>query len=593
MDREYIRRRLPEEPPAGLLSWAIKNCRDELGGDYMIFCNERIREPVPLEELMENVTVGKKIWAAHCTCTACNDDFHTDRIPGGLGFRMLDGEDGNLYNWPGVDAEPGTVVDVTENDTIICPNCFEECRVIAARSIRGGRTKQIKICTLQNIEGYTAIIYWLVSSTIHEDGWLSRNVEPDRAVVITERSGLVNYTHRVPAFMETAMGIQWVQTSTRTDAWDSMYHDWGSFNNRKQGAVVYNENLPDMDGTTGEKTGLRVWFENGGIRPLEYFKIWKKYHNVEALVVAGGYKMIEDAIRNNYYGYDAWFDAWLDLSKKKPHQMLGISRQSMKLLREKDCINKTWIKSWRRYCGLGGKMEDLAFFLLMEQTGKFAMDTALGLMEGYGDDVQKIFSYIHKQGLSRSEVGLLRDARRFAREIGGRELTEEQLWPRHLREAHDRLAQQRRAMVSKEEAEKYQKGFDQVIQKYGDIQWTDGELAVILPRDNGELVREGDVLRHCVGGYGRQHSNGESIILFIRHYRRPERSYYTLNISFRESEPREVQLHGYGNERHGEHKQYEHHIHKKVRDFVDTWEKTVLLPWWREQNKQKKERKTA
>lgn len=141
MDRDYIRRHLPEEPPEGMLNWAIDNCRDELGGDYMIYGNERIREPVTLEMLMENVSVGKKIWAAHCTCTACHEDFHTERIPGGMGFRMIEGEDGQLYNWPVFSDEPGTIVDVAENDTIICPNCFEECRVVAARSIRGGRTK--------------------------------------------------------------------------------------------------------------------------------------------------------------------------------------------------------------------------------------------------------------------------------------------------------------------------------------------------------------------------------------------------------------------------------------------------------------------
>lgn len=594
MDKEYIRRRLPEEPPKGMLRWALGNCRGELGGDYMIYRNERIREPVPLEEVMENVTVGKKIWAANCTCTTCQEDFYTDTIPGGRGFRMLEGEDGNLYNWPGELAEPGTVVEVAEGDFIICPNCFEKVRVVAARSIRGGRTKRIKVCTLQNVEGYTAIVYYLVRRTLHEDGWVDSDVEPDRAVVITEHFGRVYYTHRENGCMGLDKpGRMWAETKSKRDPSDLMYADWGSIRNKKVGAVVYKKQLPDMDGTTGEKTGLRAWFENAGAYPIEYFKIWKKHKNIEALVLAGGVSLLEDVIIDSSYGCESALDAFFDLSRKKPHQMLGLSKQTMKQMVRTGCLRKGPIENWRRYCRLGGKMTDEAFFRLQEKTGLQAMETAIELMEQYHDDVQKIFSYIHKQGLSRTEVGLLRDARRFARELGGGDLTGEQLWPRHLREAHDRLAQQRRLMVSKEEAAKYQKGFEEVLRKYGDIQWNDGVLAVILPKDNSELVREGDVLRHCVGGYGGSHSRGKSIIFFIRHYRRPERSYYTLNIRFGEGEPKEVQLHGYGNERHGPNKEYTHKIPRKVRDFVDRWESEVLLPWWREQNKQKKERKTA
>ena len=59
-----------------------------------------------------------------------------------------------------------------------------------------------------------------------------------------------------------------------------------------------------------------------------------------------------------------------------------------------------------------------------------------------------------------------------------------------------------------------------------------------------------------------------------------------------DGKPREVQLHGYGNERHGVNKEHSHKIPQKVRSFVDRWEKEILMPWWVEQNQQQKE-KTA
>ena len=102
---------------------------------------------------------------------------------------------------------------------------------------------------------------------------------------------------------------------------------------------------------------------------------------------------------------------------------------------------------------------------------------------------------------------------------------------------------------------------------------------MILPQTQEELIAEGNVLQHCVGGYADSHINGK-IILFVRHYRRPERSYYTLNVDMTGEQPRRIQLHGYGNERHGKSMEHRHSIPKKVLEFVDRWEKEVLLPQW-------------
>ena len=90
-----------------------------------------------------------------------------------------------------------------------------------------------------------------------------------------------------------------------------------------------------------------------------------------------------------------------------------------------------------------------------------------------------------------------------------------------------------------------------------------------------------------MGSYGYEHAGGKKIILFVRHHRRPERCYYTLNISFMGDRPKEVQLHGYGNERHGLNKQYSHKIPAKVRAFVDRWKNEILIPWFVSQKKEK------
>lgn len=118
------------------------------------------------------------------------------------------------------------------------------------------------------------------------------------------------------------------------------------------------------------------------------------------------------------------------------------------------------------------------------------------------------------------------------------------------------------------------------------LAWTDGRLCIVIPRSSAELAHEGRVLRHCVGTYSKSHVSG-SPIFFVRHYRRPERPYYTLNIGFTTGEPQRLQLHGYGNERHGPAKEYAHSIPRKVLDFCSRWEREILAPFWA--NKQRNE----
>lgn len=146
--------------------------------------------------------------------------------------------------------------------------------------------------------------------------------------------------------------------------------------------------------------------------------------------------------------------------------MLGISKKTMRSLQSKNRFTKDWLLPWNNYHRFGGKMQEREFYLLMERVGLTPMSTAIELMRTYGDDPKKIFAYLEKQGEPYA-VGLLRDARRFAWQLGNEEdgLTQEELWPRHLREAHDRLDEQLRIRRSGERANHYQQGFDKVLKR--------------------------------------------------------------------------------------------------------------------------------
>ena len=600
MDKEAVRRMLPEEPPEGLVDWARKKCKEDLGGEYCIWKSERVPVPPTMDYIMEhNALNPRKVWAADCTCTACNDWFITQKEPGEQAIRLATGEDGNCYTLdPGEPVDPYMGIEINrDGDRCLCPMCQSRIQVINERRIRGGRRKQIMVAAIQNVGAYTALIYWMVYRDIHETSYSEYGAYPADAFVLSEAGTLARYTkqRKAGSFTITHKPMsEWKICTNNADTIDSPYFSWGATNNKVVGAAIF-EKYPDLEGTTGEKTALVEYLKAGGYRPVAYLKWWRIQRNIENLCRQGQGKLVAGIVSESYsysYAIQSEAEKYLDLTKRKPHEMLGISKKEFRWLRETSTeLTTDSVQSWRKYQNANGRLGLVDFTRYCHEFTPSGINAAIQLMRLYGDaDIDKIYRYMTKGGLHPRETSILLDTRECMKKLYNRPLTSEELWPKYLHETHDRVHQTWLEECDKKRKEALLAGFQGVVDKYGNLQWTDGELSVILPKSNSELVNEGKVLRHCVGGYGNAHVEGRSVIFFIRRYRRPERPYYTLAINMT-GKPRESQLHGYGNERHGDKKQYTHRIPRKVRDFCDRWENEILLPWYAEQ--QKKGAKTA
>lgn len=607
MDKQWMRRQLPEQPPEKLRIWVKNNCRDELGGDMLIFNSERVPIMPGIQEIMEynDLRPRRWEWAARCTCTACGDDFITQKVKGVHGIRIATGEDGMAYT-----IEPGEntsgfecVEEAMEGEEIVCPLCNCDVRLVHASKLRGGRTKRIMVMDVENIAGYSTVFYWMFKRTVDEFGMGYIDAEPLYAYVLTECGGLVRYGHivRNGLFGVCDSCTEWFLMSRNDDSCGMIYRDWGSINGKKQGFYTYDK-VPDQEGCTGEKTGITEFITAGGGYAVAYLKYWRNHRNIENLCKAGQAALVAGIVRRAwqyYHSMTAEMEKYIDTSQKKPNRMLGLSKEEFKELRKGGIVlDVNTLDRFNSYKRAGGKLKLRGFMEMQKEFGAPGIGVAISVISMRpGMDLDKLSRYLQKAGVHPGEVRWLLDYWRMARDVyGGRELTQEELWPRNMRDAHDRMRQiqeDRHRMQREAEREALLGQFQEVIDKYGQLQWTDGELCILLPKCPDDLHREGQVLQHCVGAHSKRHIAGSDTIFFVRHYRRPERSYYTLDICMDRGAPREVQLHGYGNEYHGDHKQYRHKIPKKVRDFVDLWEREVLMPWWVQQIKSEKKGKTA
>lgn len=128
----------------------------------------------------------------------------------------------------------------------------------------------------------------------------------------------------------------------------------------------------------------------------------------------------------------------------------------------------------------------------------------------------------------------------------GYDLTEPTVaMPKDLKERHDAAAQLLKYKNDTEEQRQYARRRRRLEKQFAFA--LDG-LRIIVPASSQEIVQEGQTLHHCVGGYAARHISGSTTILFLRHERRPERSYMTIELTERKGRVEIAQIHGYKNE---------------------------------------------
>ena len=112
-------------------------------------------------------------------------------------------------------------------------------------------------------------------------------------------------------------------------------------------------------------------------------------------------------------------------------------------------------------------------------------------------------------------------------------------FPHNFKRWHDiRIDEYRTAKALKDEEERkelYAK-FAAVAEKYLPLQKGDkNAFVVVIARSPQDLIREGDILHHCVGrmNYDQKFVREESLIFFVRNIADPDTPFVTVEYSLR------------------------------------------------------------
>ena len=582
---EMIAAALPSTPRVGMAEDVRRECREALGPEFCLYHRE---SGYPGMEQDEDSFIGwpgfdpmepPHKWVAGCRCGHCGYEWYSGWMKGGKGVLMEKGEDETLY--PGIPHD--WCVEFKEYEELNCPWCETPVQLLHKRRLASGRVYRNMVGSIENAGRFTAVISWMAERYVSPDGDASFVIRPLGAAVIGEDGKSILYF----TFRDGA----WRPTGGTADPFQRFYHSYAGGMDRKAGGWLW-QDVPEQLGQTGEKTGIADYFRRGGAWPILYLRFWQTHPAIENLVKAGWLHPFEMMLENEVLRFlqrtlevpgmsgkklhaPSDLECLADWTAVKPHEMLCMTRSE-----SREAAGWKWDSDMLMFW-VGCVTTRIAFpgdtWLLECCRARYG----LGPLQQWADmasegrtpaTLEEIDRYCQKQarryGLERR--GMLTTYLDYWEMLDEDNATPEQIWPPNLQAAHDRIADSLNASNDR----KYLPDFVRIRRKWTALEWSDGTICVRLPRCNQDLKDEGKVLHHCVGSYGKSHIAGR-LVLFVRHARRPERSWFTLNIDTTKMKWQEIQLHGYGNE-HAHGKQLR--IPKEVRAFVDRWEKEVLTP---------------
>ena len=282
-----------------------------------------------------------------------------------------------------------------------------------------------------------------------------------------------------------------------------------------------------------------------------YFKAYRRYPQLEYLVKMQLWKLAEPLTANFYQTND------MDMAAARPEDMLGIQKKDIPYLVEQEgnitilnicrlqkqtgqqfeMIYCAWLyeilsvgySSHRIYEQLLQIAEHMSIKRVINQLAKYVGYESPDDLEG---DYPNRFGYHYLN----ERAGKYLDYLQMRIELGYDLSNNVYSKPRDLDAAHQEMVMQSDAKKIKEKSmtadEKYTQ-IPKLIKQLSKVyMYKDEKYQIVIPKSASDIIEEGHVLHHCVGGdnYLRAHNRQTSTILFLRHSKNPDIRFVTIEI---------------------------------------------------------------
>lgn len=458
------------------------------------------------------------------------------------------------------------------NDEMECPMCHEPVKLIAVgRMTTFSSLEQMKRITLCRTAPDGALLLtsgWAIKRFDHSD------LRP-----------IVDFNEKVRTVLLPGQRMQW----KKTREWCGWMYRTGNWVPQATVAEPFNPFMYTSDGSSYFMFPERVkdsllkycqleeWYYEVAKTLLEdmqepsrnvvrFLSAYTEYPTIEMAVRLGLPDAVEELVCEGLKN-----GRCLNWKGKTPAEFLRMSKQEAKAFIGSD----TRMPQLRIFRDLQkeGSLEGFDEFLKMvSQLGGSRIVARIGeVAKAAGVSLKVAAHYIQKISGNVQDnsitIQLWKDYLSMARELGYDLGREDVLMPKNLRQRHDDAAATIRVRKSAEEAKSYSARYRQLKKLY---EFEMDGLCIVVPTCTEDIVHEGKILHHCVGGYAARHIKGRVDILFLRNKRKPNTPFITIEMKPRSnvrSKVEMVQIHGYKNE------MYKKAVKPKTKYqwFLDLW----------------------
>ena len=220
----------------------------------------------------------------------------------------------------------------------------------------------------------------------------------------------------------------------------------------------------------------------------------------------------------------------VNLQRRKPLEVLGVDRQQLDM-----CIRMNISEMQLRTLQMSRAFDVRLTRQQLEWYTREAGPNVTGQLLRYGHP-EKMMKYL--QALSKQQKAAVGDYADYLDDIRVMRVppTDDVIFPKHFREAHERLSEQRQEREEKIKVKRIMEK-DRILQEMlPDLQKIyaeadDKDYMVMLPTCKEDFNREGRENHNCVGGsYFDKMLAGKCVVLFLRRKEDPDKAFCTVEM---------------------------------------------------------------
>lgn len=419
-----------------------------------------------------------------------------------------------------------------------CPMCGAVGTYKCQGKIKGEYSKKIHLFLGQRYKEDGAVLRYVEIEKAWTLGFIEGNDGPEMYNAAEELSGV----EVARAYFEPGKKVQidynkhdWYRNE---DFWDDC-NLYGLANIDIKAAPIMPETYEELKNTVFRYSGLKEYAAQAQeVNPIRYLQNYQKTPQIEILVKLG----LSEIVKGINEGRTGII---VDASAKRLDALLGIRRERIKkLIKEKGdaCllrvlqIEKSLDQHWTeeqvdhlRETGLD--IAHIAFVLNYMTIQKLLNRIEKYAGCAYETNCGRAVANIRNTAIIYLDYLMMRERRGY--DLHNTVYQQ----PRDLSAAHRQMVTETNREEVKKRLEETEERYENIKKRYRSLRkeycYEDATYLIRPARSAEEIVMEGRLLHHCVGGNGylSRHNEGKSYILMMRFRKEPETPYITVEIN--------------------------------------------------------------